>query len=50
MATLLAAELIEALRFAYQLQPERAAGFHLAGGTAFTSPEWARLPPTVTGT
>lgn len=39
MATLLAAESIEALRFAYGLQPEPLAGFQLAGGTAFTSPD-----------
>jgi acetyl-CoA synthase len=39
MATLLAAETIEAVRFVYGLQPEPAPGFKLAGGTAFTSPE-----------
>ncbi|MCL4505613.1 MAG: acetyl-CoA decarbonylase/synthase complex subunit alpha/beta [Chloroflexi bacterium] len=39
MATLLAAEAVEAIRFAYGLQPEPMPGFHLAGGTAFTSPE-----------
>lgn len=39
MATLLAAETIEAIRFVYGLQPERLPGFHLAGSTAFTSPE-----------
>jgi acetyl-CoA synthase len=39
MATLLAAETIEAVRFAYGLQPEPAPGLQLAGGTAFTSPE-----------
>jgi len=39
MATLLAAETIEAVRFIYGLQPEPAPGFKLAGGTAFTSPE-----------
>jgi hypothetical protein len=38
MATLLAAETIEAVRFAY-LQPEPMPGFQLAGGTAFTSPD-----------
>jgi acetyl-CoA synthase len=39
MATLLAAETIEAIRFIYGLQPERMPGFELAGGTAFTSPD-----------
>jgi acetyl-CoA synthase len=38
MATLLAAETIEAVRFVYGLQPEGMPGFELAGGTAFTSP------------
>jgi acetyl-CoA synthase len=39
MATLLAAETIEAIRFVYGLQPEPMPGFKLAGGTAFTSPD-----------
>jgi acetyl-CoA synthase len=39
MATLIAAETIEAVRFVYNLQPEPMPGFHLAGGTAFTSPD-----------
>jgi acetyl-CoA synthase len=41
MATLLAAETIEALRFVYGLQPEPLSGLHLDGGTAgrFTSPD-----------
>lgn len=39
MATLLAAETIEAIRFVYGLQPEPLPGFSLAGGTAFTSPD-----------
>ena len=39
MATLLAAETIEAVRFAYSQQPEPLPGFKLAGGTSFTSPE-----------
>ena len=39
MATLLAAETIEAVRFVYDQQPERASGFKQAGGTSFTSPE-----------
>ena len=39
MATLLAAETIEGVRFVYGLQPEPVAGFKLAGGTTFTSPE-----------
>jgi acetyl-CoA synthase len=42
MATLLAAETIEAIRFVYGLQPEAMPGFELAGGTAFTSPDGAR--------
>ncbi|UCD98634.1 MAG: CO dehydrogenase/CO-methylating acetyl-CoA synthase complex subunit beta [Chloroflexota bacterium] len=39
MATLIAAETIEAIRFVYDLQPEPMPGFSLAGGTAFTSPD-----------
>ncbi len=39
MATLLAAEAIEAIRYAYELQPELRPGFELAGGTAFSSPK-----------
>jgi acetyl-CoA synthase len=39
MATLIAAETIEAIRFIYGLQPEPMPGFKLAGGTAFTSPD-----------
>lgn len=41
MATLLAAETIEAIRFVYGLQPERLSGLHLAGSTggSFTSPD-----------
>src|SRR5574342_688137 len=39
MSTLLAAETIEAVRFAYGLQPESMPGFKLSGGTSFTSPE-----------
>jgi acetyl-CoA synthase len=39
MATLLAAEAIEAVRFVYGLQPEPLTGFQLAGGTSFTSPD-----------
>lgn len=35
MATLLAAEVIEAIRFVYGLQPERMPGFTLAGGTSY---------------
>jgi acetyl-CoA synthase len=38
MATLFAAETIEAIRYIYNLQPERMPGFELAGGTAFTDP------------
>jgi len=40
MATILAAETIESVRFAYGDQPELYPGFHLAGGTSFTSPEF----------
>src|SRR5512138_750760 len=39
VATLLAAEAIEAIRFAYGLQPEPMPGFKLAGRTSFTSPD-----------
>ncbi|MES0359638.1 MAG: CO dehydrogenase/CO-methylating acetyl-CoA synthase complex subunit beta, partial [Anaerolineales bacterium] len=39
MATLIAAETIEAVRFIYGLQPEPMPGFSLAGGTSFTSPD-----------
>lgn len=39
MATLLAAETVEAIRFAYGLQPEPLAGFHPDGAGAFTSPD-----------
>jgi acetyl-CoA synthase len=35
MATLLAAEIIEAIRFVYDMQPEPFPGIHLAGGTAY---------------
>jgi acetyl-CoA synthase len=41
MATLLAAETIEAVRFVYGLQPEPMPGFKLAGGTSFTRPDMA---------
>lgn len=37
MATLLAAEIIEAVRFVYNLQPEPMPGFELAGGTSYSS-------------
>ncbi|MFQ6099652.1 MAG: acetyl-CoA decarbonylase/synthase complex subunit alpha/beta [Anaerolineae bacterium] len=40
MATLLATETIEGVRFALGEQPELYPGFHLAGGTSFTSPEF----------
>ncbi|HEX8990125.1 MAG TPA: acetyl-CoA decarbonylase/synthase complex subunit alpha/beta [Anaerolineales bacterium] len=39
MATLLAAESIEAMRFVYGLQPEPMTGVHVAGGASFTSPD-----------
>jgi acetyl-CoA synthase len=37
MATLIAAEVIEAIRYIYSLQPELMPGFTLAGGTAHTN-------------
>ncbi len=37
MATLMAAETIEAVRFVYELQPEPMLGFELAGGTAYSN-------------
>ncbi len=37
MATLLAAEAIEAVRFVYKLQPEPMIGFELAGGTSYSN-------------
>ena len=41
MATLLAAETIEAVRFIYGLQPEPMPGFHLAGGNPiWTMAKW----------
>ena len=39
MATLLAAEAIEAIRFVYGEQPEPYPGLELAGSTSFTSPD-----------
>ncbi len=39
MATLLAAESIQAIRYVYNLQPEPSPGFQLAGGTSFTRPD-----------
>jgi acetyl-CoA synthase len=39
MATLLAAEVIEAIRFVYGLQPEPMPGLQLTGSTSFTSPD-----------
>src|SRR5512136_1835696 len=38
-ATLLAEETIEGVRFVYGQEPQQVPGFHLAGGTSFTSPE-----------
>ncbi|MFH1907994.1 MAG: LAGLIDADG family homing endonuclease [Chloroflexota bacterium] len=51
MATLFAAETIEAIRFVYGLQPEPMPGFRLAGGTSFTSPDAAppQPPPSEMG-
>jgi acetyl-CoA synthase len=39
MATLMAEEIIMAIRFIYGLQPEPMEGIQLAGGTSFTSPD-----------
>ncbi len=39
IATLLAEEIIMAIRFVYGLQPEPLEGLQLAGGTSFTSPD-----------
>ena len=36
MATLIAAEIIEAIRFVYDLQPEKMPGLELAGGTSYS--------------
>jgi acetyl-CoA synthase len=44
MATLLAAETIEAVRFAYGLQPEQVQSFHLASAGSFTSPDAVKEP------
>jgi len=40
VATLLAEETVEAIRFVMGQQPESFPGFELAGGTAFTSPDF----------
>jgi acetyl-CoA synthase len=40
VATLLAEETVEGVRFAVGQQPESFPGFHLAGGTSFTSPDY----------
>jgi acetyl-CoA synthase len=42
MATLLACEAIEGIRFAYGEQPERYPGFRMTGGASFTSPEFEK--------
>jgi acetyl-CoA synthase len=42
MATLLAAEAIQAIRFVYGLQPEPLSGYSMTGGSAFTSPDQAK--------
>ncbi len=42
MATLFAEEGIEAVRFIYGTEPQTLPGFHLAGGTSFTNPEFAK--------
>ncbi len=45
MATLLSAEIIEAIRFVYGEEPGTLTGFH-AGGGSFTSPDMASGPST----
>lgn len=45
MATLFAAETIEAIRFLYGLQPEPRPGFQLAGGTDYSALTPSPLPP-----
>ncbi|MGQ9466586.1 MAG: acetyl-CoA decarbonylase/synthase complex subunit alpha/beta [Anaerolineae bacterium] len=42
MATLLACEAIEGIRFAYGEQPERYPGFRMTGSGSFTSPEFEK--------
>ncbi|MBI5291284.1 MAG: CO dehydrogenase/CO-methylating acetyl-CoA synthase complex subunit beta [Chloroflexi bacterium] len=42
MATLFAEEGIEAVRFIYGTEPQTLPGFHLAGGTSFTNPEFSK--------
>jgi acetyl-CoA synthase len=42
MATLFAEEGIEAVRFVYGDEPQKLSGFHLAGGTSFTNPEFSK--------
>jgi len=37
MATLLAAEIIEAVRFVYGSEPQSVPGFHISGGTTYTA-------------
>jgi acetyl-CoA synthase len=44
MATLFAEEIIMALRFVYDMQPESLPGLDLAGGTSFTSPDNGKEP------
>ncbi len=44
IATLLAEEIIMALRFIYGLEPQRLPGLELAGSTAFTSPDNGKGP------
>jgi len=44
MATLFAEEVIEAIRFVYDLEPEPLPGLQLAGGTSFTSPDNGKEP------
>jgi acetyl-CoA synthase len=49
MATLLAEEVIEAIRFAYGEEPQPYKGLELAGATAFTSPDGNGSEPKANG-